>query len=67
MNIPKKFIVRINDRIKKISSDVSHEHVNMINDLVENNKSLEHVSVALLKMVLDGEGRQQRAPRRRYN
>jgi len=63
----KKFIVRINDRIKKISSDVSHEHVNMINDLVENNKSLEHVSVALLKMVLDGEGRQQRAPRRRYN
>jgi len=39
----------------------------MINDLVDDNKSLEHVSVALLKMVADVENRPRRAPRRRYS
>jgi|SaaInlStandDraft_4_1057021.scaffolds.fasta_scaffold17558_2 ATP-dependent RNA helicase DeaD len=62
-----QFIVKINDRIKNISRDVPPEYVNMINDLVDDNKSLEHVSVALLKMVADVENRPRRAPRRRYS
>ena len=49
--------VGINSRIKRISKNVSSEYLLMMKDLVDDDNSLENVSAALLKMVVEGENK----------
>jgi ATP-dependent RNA helicase DeaD len=59
-----KLVGRINSRIKRIRKDELSKYVTMMYDFVDDNNSLENVSAALLKMVVEGEDRPKRFPKR---
>ena len=62
-----RVFIRINSRIKGIRKDELSRYLVMMNDLVNEGTSLENVSAALLKMVVESEGKPKRFPRRRFN
>ena len=53
----------INNHIKKVSKDVSSKYLLMMKNLVDDNNSLENISAALLKMVVEGENKSKRQTR----
>ena len=64
---PEKDLGRLNDRIQRVSQEVSPEYLEMMKNLVDNNKSIEHVSAALLKMVVESKNNDRKPNRRRNN
>jgi ATP-dependent RNA helicase DeaD len=48
---------KINSRIKKVNKNISSDYLLMIKGLVDDNNSLENVSAALLKMVVEGDNK----------
>ena len=59
-----KVVGRINSRIKRIKKDELSRYLTMMYDFVDDDNSLENVSAALLKMVVEGEDRPKRFPKR---
>jgi ATP-dependent RNA helicase DeaD len=61
-----RLFIRINSRIKGIRKDELSKYLVMANDLVDEGTSLENISAALLKMVVESESKAKKFPRRRF-
>ncbi|MBU1008073.1 DEAD/DEAH box helicase [Candidatus Dependentiae bacterium] len=65
---PDELVGRIHSRIKKVKRGELSRYLLMMSELVDNDRSLEDVSAALLKIVIEGDDRDRtkRPPRRRF-
>jgi len=61
-----KHFVKINNRIKTVSKDLPSEYLLMVKGLVDGNNSLEKISAALLKMVIEKEKKPKQRTRRGF-
>ncbi len=57
---------KINSRVKKVRKDDLSKYLHMMNELVDDDTSLENLSAALLKMVIEGEGKSKMSSQRRF-